>query len=525
MEKTECIDYIKQAFELKEEKNYKYAIEMLYKALELENDNAEILSQIGELYFLMNNYGRAIQYLEKTLQICPGHLNSLKIMKTINERHGNLDEALNLAKTLFEKTPDTETLKDLIKLLIQKKDFDEIEKYRNSEYFTQEVKLDCANAFYIENEKEKAKSFLAECSPEDENALLLAGKIKFDEKDIEGAEKIFEKIGKNTQNPEILNYKGLFELEKTDFTDAIKDFSKAILLDKNNSKYYYNLGNAYFYNGWLEEAQKAYKKALYISPENIDYRYSLAYLYYEKKEYSKARKETEAILEVMPQHSPTRVLKALLLANKKDFIGAQEILEENLSNGYDDDFTKSTLSRIYAELGIFGKAEKLIGEILEKNPDNLTYLGNLAEVCTKERNYDKALTLVNKILQINPNYIFGNILGAKIAYTKGDYELAKGFAGDALSLDINCSEGYYYLSLVREKENDIDEAIECMKRAILYDLTNSEYYRKMCEYYQLKHDYKTALDYITEAENINPSNEYKYIYSELVKINRKNKSK
>ena len=49
MEDTQVIDYIKQAFELKESKNYKPAIEMLYKALEIENDNVEILFQIGEL--------------------------------------------------------------------------------------------------------------------------------------------------------------------------------------------------------------------------------------------------------------------------------------------------------------------------------------------------------------------------------------------------------------------------------------------------------------------------------------------
>ena len=43
MENTETINYIKQAFELKEQKYYKPAIEMLYKALETENDNIEIL--------------------------------------------------------------------------------------------------------------------------------------------------------------------------------------------------------------------------------------------------------------------------------------------------------------------------------------------------------------------------------------------------------------------------------------------------------------------------------------------------
>ena len=69
MENTQSLQYIKQAFELKEQKYYKPAIEMLYKALEVENDNIEILYQIGELYFLINNYTRALQYLEKVLSI------------------------------------------------------------------------------------------------------------------------------------------------------------------------------------------------------------------------------------------------------------------------------------------------------------------------------------------------------------------------------------------------------------------------------------------------------------------------
>ena len=101
------------------------------------------------------------------------------------------------------------------------------------------------------------------------------------------------------------------------------------------------------------------------------------------------------------------------------------------------------------------------------------------------------------------------------------YENAKNYAQEIISLDMNCSEGYYYLSLAREKMNDIEEAIECMKRAILYDLNNPKYYAKMSEFYKEKEDYKTALDYITEAESLDNSNEYKFAYSELAKLNRK----
>lgn len=523
MENIQSIDYIKQAFELKESKNYKPAIEMLYKALEIENDNVEILSQIGELYFLMNNYSHSCRYFEKALQINPQHINSLKITKIINERQGDMDSALEIATKIFEYTPNVNSLEDLIKVLVKLKLFCEIDKYKGSEFFDSNVKIECASALYTNGEKEKAKEFLSECDTEDERVILLQGKIKFDENEFETAKEIFAKIGKNSQNPEILNYLGLFDLENMNFIEAIKNFSKAANLDKSNSIYYFNLGNAYFYNGWTPEAQKAYQKALYINPENIDYRYALAYLYFDEKDYGKAKKETDAVLENNPQHSQALVLKALLLAQEKDLLGAKKILEQNIENGNSDDFTKSALSKIYTELNIYNKAEELVTEMIENNPENLNYISDLAEIHLQEKNYDKALELADKMLEINPNYILGYILGAKTALNKQDYDLAKDYAQDAIALDINCSEGYYYLSLVREQTNDLEEAIECMKRAILYDLNNPKYYVKMSEFYKAKEDYKTALEYISEAESIDHSVETKTMYAQLVQLNRKNK--
>lgn len=520
MENMQTIEYIKQAFELKESQLYKPAIEMLYKALEIENENIEILSQIGELYFLLNNYSRALQYLDKVLQINPVHINSLKLYRTIKEREEDFDSVLSISEKLFENDPNPENLKELIKVLVKLKLFCEIDKYKDSQYFNDDVKIECANALYKNGEKGKAKEMLNQCHTENEEVLLLCGKIKFDENDFESAQEIFNRIGKNSQNPEVLNYLGLFDLENMNFIEAIKNFSKASNLDKSNAKYYYNLANAYFYNGWIEEAQKAYSKALYIEPDNIDYRYSLAYLYFDKNDFTKSKKEIDAILDVNPKHPQAKVLKALLLAQNKDLLGAKQILEENLQQ-YNDDFTKVSLSKIYTELNIFNKAEELINEVIKNNPENLNYLNDLTEIHLKEKNYDKALELVNKILSINPNYISADILGAKTAFLKEDYETAKDYAQDAISLDINCAEGYYYLALTREKMNDLDEAIECMKRAILYDLNNPEYYTKMSEFYKIKQDYKTALEYISEAESIDNSNEYKFKYSELVKLNRK----
>ena len=82
MQDNDVINYIKRAFELKSQECYKQAIEMLYKALETENDNIEILYQIAELYYLLYNFDRAEQYLEKVLQMSPEHIRSLKLLRS-----------------------------------------------------------------------------------------------------------------------------------------------------------------------------------------------------------------------------------------------------------------------------------------------------------------------------------------------------------------------------------------------------------------------------------------------------------
>ena len=55
MSEKNLTDYIKRAFEYKAAGNFKQAIENLYKALELDPESSEILSEIAGLYFELSN--------------------------------------------------------------------------------------------------------------------------------------------------------------------------------------------------------------------------------------------------------------------------------------------------------------------------------------------------------------------------------------------------------------------------------------------------------------------------------------
>lgn len=522
MSDNEVLEYIKQSFELKSKGFYKQAIEMLYKALDLENDNNELLFQLGELYFLLNNYQRSLQYLEKIVEDEPFHYESLILIKKIYLREQRYSGAKEIALKLFEHYKSSVSLAELIEILGKLKETVDFEKYLSLDIADKKVKFAVAKAYFENSELEKAKNILEDFSESDNDELkILLGKIYFDENNFEKSRVIFESFSATSSNPEILNYRGLFAIEDMKFIDAIKYFAKAASLNNQNAKYLFNLANAYFYNGWFEESSKTYQKAICLDPENIDYRYALAYLYYEEKSFEKARKEVDVILGKNKDYSQAIVLDALLKLESKDFLGAQNELETNLEKNPNDSFTKSALSKTYLALNLYEKAEKIVNDLIRDDNENLSLLSDLCEIYIADKKYDDALKIVESLKVINENYITAYVLGAKAAYYKKDLELAKEYAQEAIALDMNCAEGYYYLALVRFDSADCDEAVECMKRAIMHDLNNPAYYAKMSEIYKVSGDFKTAIDYIKEAESIDNSTEYKIMYSELVSLNRK----
>lgn len=512
------LTYIRKGFEYKNNGSYKQAIEMFYKALELENNNVEILFQLGELYFLLDNMERAEHYFKQVLVIDSKHEAALGFMEKICHNSKRLEEALKYAQKLVE----VKALSDsILKLVAVYKALHDIDGLRTLEkHDIPEVKKALAKSYYELGYPDDALKLL-EHYPNDNCDKIILGKIYFDKGDFQKSQEIFESLKDIKNNPDVSNYLGLFAIENGDFTDAIKYLSEAVCIDKMNPTYHYNLANAYFYNGWFKEATTSYLNAIKLDNDNMDYRYSLAYLYWSIKEFAKCKSEVKYILSVNENHYRTRVLEALLKLENKDYIGAQQILETNIKSGSDDEFTLISLAKVYKCLNYYDKAEKIIKDIISKYPESLEYYCELASLYVHQKNYEKALSLVKNVIEKSENYIEAYIIGAQCAYKLGDYNTAKSFSKNIIALDVNCAQGYFWLGKCRLKEGDIEEAFQCVKRAIMYDLNNPEYYVQMSQIYERKGDVKSALEYAKEAESINPGAKYKELCARLVAENRK----
>ncbi len=523
MTNSEVIDNIKKSFELKNQGFYKPAIEMLYKALAIDGDNLEILAQLAHLYTLLENYDRAICYVEKVLDLNPKHLDCLILLSEIYVKQENLNLAKEICEKIYQIQPISTNLAIKINILNKLHDFEsvrEIEKTTTD--LSEDVLYEFAFAYYENLDLKKAQELLElgyAKNNKNEKIMLLLAKIFYENKDFQKSKNLYLELEKINPTAEVMNYLGLFKLGENSYTQAIDYFSKAHHADEQNAEYLYNLASGYFLNGWMDEALKYFNQAICFDPENIDYHFSLAYLYYQKKMYEKASYEINFIKTIEQHHELSNVLSAMITAKNGDLLNAKSQLEAIVKENKSDDFAYSALSGIYKELSQIELAETSIKQAIELKPNSLEYLSELIGIQLEQQKYDEALKLAEKIIDINEKYLYAHIVVAKIYVELKDFDRVYDSAQDIIELDSNCPEGYYYNAIALFEQGDKDFAIESMKKAISLDLNNALLYVKISELYQDLGDFKQAYAWAQEASAIDERNyQYKWLCARLAAI-------
>ena len=248
--------FLKQAFQLQADKHYKQAIESLYKALCIEPENVEILSQISHLYYLMNNFERSQEYAEKILEINPLHIDTLRTIININKFTKKYAKALEVAEKLYQTAPDKDNFVILLELLSECGQHEKLLEEISSSPYAQDTdeRLLFLKAYtYLKLSKieEAAElfSYITEHYPSNTDSKYYLAVIYYNQEMFDEAEKLFLSILDDIQSDKTYNYLGLINIEKHQIASAINYFQFAIKIDSQNAQYYFNLGTAYSLNG------------------------------------------------------------------------------------------------------------------------------------------------------------------------------------------------------------------------------------------------------------------------------------
>ena len=525
MTNNDTLTYITESFDLKRQGYYKQAIEMLYKALSIEGNNVEILFQLADLYFLLGNEERTQQYVEKALEIKPEHLDSLKLLAKSAVKKGELEKAKDIYEKILDISNSSENAVEYIKVLNNLKDFKSIQTYKEANEVTDvdliyEIALAYTNNYKIVEAIEMLEPLVLK-GEESSKILTLLGILYYKNVEPYKSKAVFQLLDSKEDNDVCLHYLGLFAIDEGKYMDAVTYLQKALILKPNNAQYAFDLANAYYLNGWIDEAVKFFNEAILKEPDNKEYLYALAYLYYRTESFEKTKIEINRMFKLDKDYLPAKILNALIKLEEKDVLGAKFELEKLIDFESKDDFALFVLAKIYLELGQYDKAKSYMVRAISLKHDNLIYMCEYINIVVEEKNYEFAQKLCDKFKEMSPNYYDNWVLQARIYEAQDDCMELFNTAQKLIELDLNRYEGYYYNSLALFMSDDVTFAIESLKKAISLNVNDSKLYVLMSEFYQALGQNQEALLYLDEASNIDPSAKNKELYMKLAAIVRR----
>lgn len=505
-----------EAFELKRQGYYKQAIEVYYKMLSETDDNIEILAELADLYFLMKNNSKSLHYIEKVLELEPNHVQSLIILKKIYLAQLDFESAIKTAKHICEIDDSISAKVSLFELLYKQRKYEQI-----CEYNVEKTQVEClfwqTKALYKLKKYEEALSLFEEvCNKNIESELLLLGKIYFKIGMLDNAKEVYRKLKElDLQDAESLNYVGLNYIDELELDKAIECLKKAISLKDDEGKYFYNLGQAYFLKGWIEEAQNSFNTAICLNPMEESYHYSLAYLLYRIGDYQ------GALLHLNDENLNSKILKLVIQAEEGNLATPKVELEKMLKDNPENETILFSLAKIYFKLDMFKQAKTIMEDVLKINPKSFEYQEFFIKLLLKLEELDSAKCKIEELVNKYPKYYYAKVLEAEYYMLVKSYDDLFECAQDLIELDMNHYEGYYYNAVALFEKEDVNFAIESLKKAITLDVNNAGLYVKMAEFYQALGKYEDAFEYIKEASDIDKSAKNRELYMQLSAIVRK----
>lgn len=153
-----------------------------------------------------------------------------------------------------------------------------------------------------------------------------------------------------TEKPEILNNQAIMYAADGAYTEAIACFKRAILIEKDNSMLWFNLGVTYRDAGELRKAKDALKTACMLAPEDEELLETYGTICLLQKDYLEVLKSAEMGIELNSSNPHFYNLAGVEFFQTKEFEKAAEFFEKAVQlNPYYED-ALFNLKDTYSEL-------------------------------------------------------------------------------------------------------------------------------------------------------------------------------
>jgi tetratricopeptide (TPR) repeat protein len=375
VQKDDPEELFQQARNLRIQRNYKKAQNVLDKALEQYPQNKDLLNEQGFLYYAQKKFEDAINVFDKTLKIDKNNVSTFRWKITSLRRLHQFAKAEKVAdEALSHSQKNTSILMQKGRLYFEWK------KYEKAIKVFDEI---------LENKPK--------------NVSALMWKINSFRKLLQferAEEEAIKALNQLPNNATLLNARGLIYYDQRNYDKAIEYFDTALESDGENS-YAYNMKiNSFRKQHCLKEAEEEAEKALNLLPGNATLLNTRGLIYYDQRNYDKAIECFDQALKNNPKNEFSYQTKICPLRKKRQFKEAEKVAEEALANLGKKAGIITHRGLLYFDQEQFDKAEASFTEAIDSNPYLAYPYIKLIRVLIRTNKSHKTLEILQDLKQI-----------------------------------------------------------------------------------------------------------------------------
>ncbi|MBU0702040.1 tetratricopeptide repeat protein [bacterium] len=323
---------LNEAIQLKNNRKLDEALAIFLELIDEQPQDDYLLSNLGHLYFKMNNYENSLIMIERACNIKKQGEFVLKLKADVLMRLGRVDEAENILVEMLSRGFNLDVIKRLIKCLIEQKRFGDALNQINRALQVVEYDRDM----------------------EITHGEVLVKLDKFDD-----ASDCFKRIISHNPSDEFAYLRLIMiKLEHKSHEEVVEELRGILKIPSRSANAYLHdlLARAYKETKRYEDALREYQESLRLKPDNLFTRKQLGFCY----------------------------------ARMKDYDGVINTLSCCLLNDPDDIYVRNSLFSAYRQTKRLKDMEELIAELIAKYPDNKKLFGIMRKLKKelKEKEYE-----------------------------------------------------------------------------------------------------------------------------------------
>ena len=285
--RTEAYYHFSKARLLDDQGQPGQAIDEFKKALELDPNNSEILSEMAESYLRNNRLREAVETAQKAIQVDRDNVEAHKLLTTVYLQV--------IGRANAQQPPSVETINNAIH------EFEEIIRIDPTE---RQSFLMLGRLYQIKGDRDKAteiyKKFIG-VEPASEEGVTALAKLHMDAGNNKEAVALLEEFVKQRPDSDTaLQTLGEAYSDMNEYGKAADAYKRAAQLDPDDVEIKKNEAQALFLNNDIDEAGKLYEDLAKAEPEDGLARLRLGQIYRRQLKYDLARQNLQKAAAAFP---------------------------------------------------------------------------------------------------------------------------------------------------------------------------------------------------------------------------------